>query len=141
MSASVISRSESARATWCGALPVTAEWSLIIPCVLKVDVPDPVAEEGPVEGKSTEGSDDEDREQRPYRCSVHAFDGSLPNRHSVEVLMLWGHKAPLCLLARGIEIAPRIKIRRPLSQREQCVVDVATAFGRQVRRADSVHKS
>jgi hypothetical protein len=99
MSASVISPSESARATWCGALPVTAEWSLIIPCVLKVDVPDPVAEEGPVKGKSTEGSDDEDREQRPYRCSVHAFDGSLPNRHSVEVLMLWGHKAPLCLLA------------------------------------------
>ena len=32
-------------------------------------VPDPVAEEGPVKGKSTEGSDDEDGEQRPYRCS------------------------------------------------------------------------
>jgi hypothetical protein len=26
--------------------------------------------------------------------------------------MLWGHKAPLCLLARGIGIAPRIKISR-----------------------------
>jgi hypothetical protein len=59
-------------------------------------VPDPVAEEGPVKGKSTEGSDDEDREQRPYRCCSHAFDGSPPNGHSVEVLMLWGHKAPLC---------------------------------------------
>jgi hypothetical protein len=29
--------------------------------------------------------------QRPHRCSVHAFDGSQPNRHSVEVLMLLGH--------------------------------------------------
>jgi hypothetical protein len=27
---------------------------------------------------------------------VHAFDGSPPNRHSVEILILWGHKAPLC---------------------------------------------
>jgi hypothetical protein len=77
------------QAAWCGVLPVTPECSLIVARVLRVDVPDPVAEEGIVKGKSTEGSDDEDREQRPYRCSVHAFDGSLPNRHSVEVLMLW----------------------------------------------------
>src|ERR1700741_2488420 len=28
--------------------------------------------------------------------TVHAFDRSPPNRHSVEVLILWGHKAPLC---------------------------------------------
>jgi hypothetical protein len=69
---------------------------LVVPHLLRGNVPDPVAEEGPVKGKSTEGSDDEDREQRPNRCSIHAFDGSLPNRHSVEVLMLWGHKAPLC---------------------------------------------
>jgi hypothetical protein len=95
ISVSVISRSESARATWCGVLPVTPECSLIAPRLLRVDVPDPIAEEGPVKGESTEGSDDEDREQRPYRCSVHAFDGSRPNRHSVEVLLLWGHKAPL----------------------------------------------
>jgi hypothetical protein len=27
---------------------------------------------------------------------VHAFDGSPPNRHSVDILILWGHKAPLC---------------------------------------------
>ena len=72
---------------------------LVVSHLLRGDVPDPVAEEGLVKGKCTEGSDDEDREQRPYRCSVHAFDGLLPNRHSVEVLMLWGHKAPLCLLA------------------------------------------
>ena len=26
----------------------------------------------------------------------HAFDGSPPNRHSIEVSMLCGHKAPLC---------------------------------------------
>jgi hypothetical protein len=32
----------------------------LIPWIFKVDVPDPVAEEGPVKGKSTEGSDDED---------------------------------------------------------------------------------
>jgi hypothetical protein len=96
ISASVISRSESARATWCGVLPVTPECSLIAPRILKGDVPDPVAEEGPVKGKSTEGSDDEVKEQRPYHCSVHAFECSPPNRHSVEVLMLWGHKAPLC---------------------------------------------
>jgi hypothetical protein len=69
---------------------------LVVPHLLRGNVPDPVAEEGPVKGKSTEGSDDEDREQCPNRCSVHAFDGSLPDRHSVEVLMLWGHKAPLC---------------------------------------------
>ena len=69
---------------------------LVVPHLLRGNVPDPVAEEGPVNGKSTEGSDDEDKEQRPNRCSVHAFDGSLPNRYSVEVLMLWGHKAPLC---------------------------------------------
>ena len=69
---------------------------LVVPHLLKVDVPDPVAEEGPVKAKSTEGSDDEDREQRPYRCSVHAFDGSPPDRHSLQVLMLWRHKAPLC---------------------------------------------
>jgi hypothetical protein len=79
----------------CG-LPVTPERSLIVPRLVKVDAPDPVAEEGPVKGKSTEGSDDEDRERRPYHFS-HAFDGSSPNRHSVEVLMLWGHKAQLCL--------------------------------------------
>ena len=59
---------------------------LVVPHLLKVDVPDPVAEEGPVKAKSTEGSDDEDREQRPYRCSVHAFDGSPPDRHSLQVL-------------------------------------------------------
>src|ERR1700758_4561527 len=94
MPASVISRSDSARATWCGVLPVTPECSLIIPRLLKVDVPDPVAEEGLVKRKCTKGSDDEDREQRPYHFS-HAFDGWSPNRHSVEVLMLWGHKAPL----------------------------------------------
>jgi hypothetical protein len=41
---------------------------LVVPHLLRGDVPDPVAEEGPVKGKSTEGSDDEDREQRPYRC-------------------------------------------------------------------------
>jgi hypothetical protein len=29
----------------------------------------------------------------------------------------------------------------PLAEREQCVVDLATAFGRQVPRADSGHKS
>jgi hypothetical protein len=69
---------------------------LRIPQVLAVDPPDPVAEQGPVKGKSTQGSDEEDRDQRPYRCSVHAFECSPPNRHSVEVLMLWGHKAPLC---------------------------------------------
>jgi len=97
MSASVISRSESARATWCGVLPVARECSLIVPRILRVDVPDPVAEGGPVESKSTEGSDDEDGEQRPYHCSVHAFEGSPANRHSVEVLMLWGHKARLWL--------------------------------------------
>jgi hypothetical protein len=92
ISASVISRSEWARATWCGVLPVTRECSLVSPRPLGVDVPDPVAEEGPVKGKSTEGSYDQDREQRP----CHAFDGSPPNRHSLEVVMLWGHKAPLC---------------------------------------------
>jgi hypothetical protein len=43
--------------------------SLIVPHLLKGDAPDPVAEEGPVNGKSTKRSDDEDREQRPYRCS------------------------------------------------------------------------
>jgi hypothetical protein len=96
ISASVISRSESARATWCGVLPVTPECSLIVPRILRVDVPDPVAEEGPVKNKSTEGSDDEDREQRPDHCSVHAFEGSPANRQSVEVLKLCGHKAPLC---------------------------------------------
>jgi hypothetical protein len=101
--------------------PRPAEWSLIIPCLLTVDVPDPVAEEGPVEGKSTEGSDDEHREQRPYRCSVHAFDGSLPNRHSVEVLMLWGHKAPLCLLARGVEMSAGARPFRPGSRRVNVV--------------------
>jgi hypothetical protein len=58
-------------------------------------MPDPVAEEGPVKGKSTQGSDDEDRDQRPYRLS-HAFDGSPLNRHPLLVLMLWAHKAPLC---------------------------------------------
>src|ERR1700757_5493809 len=94
--ASVISRSESSRATWCGVLPVTPECSLIVPRILMGDVPDPVAEEGPVKSKSTERSDDEDRGQRPYDCSVHAFEGSPANRHSVAVLMLWGHKAPLC---------------------------------------------
>jgi hypothetical protein len=25
----------------------------------------------------------------------HAFDGSPPNRHSVEVVTLWGHQTPL----------------------------------------------
>jgi hypothetical protein len=40
----------------------TPERSLIVPNLLRADVPDPVAEEGPVKGKSTEGSDDEDRE-------------------------------------------------------------------------------
>jgi hypothetical protein len=63
--------------------------------MLTVDVPDPVAEEGPVEGNRTEGTDNEDREQRPCCCS-HAFDGWPRNEHSVEVLVLWGHKAPLC---------------------------------------------
>jgi hypothetical protein len=62
---------------------------------LTVDAPDPVAEEGPVEGKSTEGTDNEDREQRPCCCS-HAFDNWPRNEHSVEVLVLWGHKGPLC---------------------------------------------
>ena len=80
----------------CGVLPVTPECSLIVPHLLTVDVPDPVTEEGSVNGKSAEGSEDENREQRPYRCSVHAFDGSPPNRHSVEVLILWGHKTHLC---------------------------------------------
>jgi hypothetical protein len=42
------------------------------------DVPDPVAGEWPVKGKSTEGSDDEDREQRPYRCS-HSLLLSAPS--------------------------------------------------------------
>ena len=37
--------------------------------IFRVDPPDPVAEEGPVKGKSTEGSNDEDREQHPYRFS------------------------------------------------------------------------
>ena len=36
--------------------------------LLRGNVPDPVAVERPVKGKSTEGGDDEDREQRPYRC-------------------------------------------------------------------------
>src|SRR6516165_2801358 len=71
------------------------ECSLIVPRLVRVDVPDPVAEEGPVKGKSTEGSDDEDRDHRPYRFS-HAFDGSPLNRHPLLVLMLWAHKAPLC---------------------------------------------
>ena len=43
----------------CGVLPVTPECSLIVPRLLMVDVPDPVTEEGPVNGKSTEGSEDE----------------------------------------------------------------------------------
>jgi hypothetical protein len=76
--------------------------------LFRVDPPDPVAEEGPVNGKSTEGSNDEDREQRPYRCSVHAFDGSPPNRHSVEVLMLWGHKAPLCRPSYASGVRPDV---------------------------------
>src|ERR1700757_875101 len=64
ISGSVISRGDPSE-TWCGVSP---ECSLIVPSMIKVDVPDPVAEQGPVKGKSTEGSDDEDREQRPYRC-------------------------------------------------------------------------
>ena len=43
-------------------LPVTPGCSLIVPHLLSADVPDPVAEEGPVNGKSTHGSDDEDRQ-------------------------------------------------------------------------------
>ena len=45
------------------------ECSRMVPHSLKVDVPDPVAEQGPVKGKSTQRSDDEDGQQRPYRCS------------------------------------------------------------------------
>src|SRR5271156_2210398 len=41
---------------------------LVVPHLLRGDVPDPVAEEEPVKGRSTEGSDDEDRAQRPYHC-------------------------------------------------------------------------
>src|ERR1700757_1029922 len=48
---------------------VTPECSLIVHRLVRVDVPDPVAEEGPVNGKGTEGSNDQDRQQRPYRCS------------------------------------------------------------------------
>src|SRR6516225_9799629 len=51
-----------------GSCLVTPECSPIVPRFLRVDVPDPVAEDGPVKGKSTERSDDEDREQRPYHC-------------------------------------------------------------------------
>ena len=29
-------------------------------------------------------------------CMFHAFDGSPPSWHSVEGLILWGHKASLC---------------------------------------------
>src|SRR5271166_5678058 len=95
------------------------DWSLSDERRHKVDVPDPVAEAGPVKGKSTEGSDDEDREQRPYRGSVHAFDGSPPNRHSVEVLILWGHKAPLCPSLPDALVAdrhPRSGIARRLAR-------------------------
>jgi len=49
-------------------LAADAGMLLVVSHLLRGDVPDPVAEEGPVKGKSTEGSDDEDREQRPYRC-------------------------------------------------------------------------
>ena len=70
---------------------------LVVPHLVRGDVPDPVAEERSVKAKSTEGSDDEDSEQRPYRCgTIHAFDGSPRNRHSVEVLILWAQKTPLC---------------------------------------------
>ena len=55
-----------------GSLPVAPECSLVVPRCVRVDAPDPVAEAGPVKGKSTEGSDAEDREQRPYCCS-HAL--------------------------------------------------------------------
>jgi hypothetical protein len=34
--------------------------SLIVPHLLRADAPDPAAEQGPVNGKSTEGGDDED---------------------------------------------------------------------------------
>src|ERR1700744_211387 len=36
-----------------------------------LDVPDPVTEDGPVDGKGTDGGDDEDREQRPDCRSHH----------------------------------------------------------------------
>src|SRR6516162_1672462 len=70
---------------------MTPECSPIVPHPLRGDVPDPAAEKGPVKGKSTEGSDDEDREQRPYRCghqlllsaTVRAFDRS-PQRACCE---------------------------------------------------------
>jgi hypothetical protein len=87
---------------------------LRIPQVLAVDPPGPVAEQGPVNGQCTEGSDYEDREQGPHRCSVHAFEGSPPNRHSLEALMLWRHKAPLCRSYRQLyaDAATRPTIQR-----------------------------
>ena len=38
--------------SWCGVLPGDTGTFLVVPHLLKVDVPDPVAEEGPVKAKS-----------------------------------------------------------------------------------------
>jgi hypothetical protein len=51
ISASVMSRGESARATWCGVLPVTPECSLMVPRFVSVDAPDPVVEGGLVSAR------------------------------------------------------------------------------------------
>jgi len=78
------------------------ECSPAVPRRLGVDVPDPVAEDGPVKGKSTKGGDDEDREQGPYHLDASCY---------TDVLMGARFAGTHQLLLRS----PAMSVRRPAS--------------------------